>query len=108
MRQVCCTICGGAETELVATNSGFSIVRCKHDGLVYVNPQPDDEELERFYASECYFSRKEGATIGYADYLADKPAILKNSTRVIQELNKHCPRGRFFDMGCAYGFALDL
>ena len=108
MREVCCTICGRADTELVMMNSGYSLVRCKHDGLVYVNPQPDKDELERFYASETYFAREQGATIGYANYLADKPALVKNTGRIIQELKKWRPHGKFFDMGCAHGFALEL
>src|SRR2546422_1244316 len=108
MKQVCCNICGGADTELVATNAGYSLVKCKRDGLVYVNPQPDSEELERFYAAKTYFARERGATIGYANYLADKPALNKNTNRIIRELKKLQPFGKFFDMGCAYGFALEL
>jgi len=108
VKDVVCNICGRAETELVTKVSGYSLVRCKQDGLVYVNPQPDDAELERFYASESYFSRDPGAVIGYANYLADKPAILKNTSLIIAELKKRCPTGKVFDYGCAYGFALDL
>jgi SAM-dependent methyltransferase len=108
MNEVRCRICGSSETQLVAANAGYSLVRCKRDGLVYVNPQPNTDELESFYAASTYFAREPGATIGYANYLADKPALNRNTRRIIAELKKLQPTGRFFDMGCAYGFALQL
>lgn len=108
MRTVNCIICGKDETKLLTINDGFRLVRCKNDGLVYVNPQPAEEDSRKFYETKKYFARSSEATIGYADYLADKPAILKNTERIIREIRKFCSAGKFFDIGCAFGFALDL
>lgn len=108
MKHVACIICGQNRTEPFETSTGFYLVRCLNDGLVYVNPQPDASEIQRFYEDSTYFTRNGDAHIGYSDYMADKPAIVKNGARIIQKIKKICPKGRFFDMGCAYGFALDV
>lgn len=79
---------------------------CVHDGLVYVNPQPELEEIEKFYQAKEYFLRQSEEIIGYANYLADKPAIIKNSERAIGEMMKYCPDGKLLDIGCAYGFSM--
>ncbi|MBX4189866.1 methyltransferase domain-containing protein [Candidatus Parcubacteria bacterium] len=108
MKEVTCVICEKNDTKLHAVNNNFSLVKCLHDGLVYVNPQPDNSDFQEFYGAKEYFLRSETATIGYSDYLADQPAIIKNSCRVFDELVKFCSVGKVLDIGCAFGFALQV
>ena len=106
MKQVNCIICGKNRTEAFAVNNGFNLVRCLEDDLIYVNPQPDKNDFEEFYESPDYFLRgtKE---LGYADYIADRDAIAKNSRTIINLIKKFCKNGKLLDIGCAYGFSLD-
>lgn len=108
MSEVNCIICNQNKSELLTISNGFDLVKCKNDGLVYVNPQPSEADFKKFYEAQEYFSRGERDVIGYANYLAEKPAIIKNSNRIINEIKKFCSRGKLFDIGCAFGFTLDV
>ncbi|MEK7603880.1 MAG: class I SAM-dependent methyltransferase [Patescibacteria group bacterium] len=83
------------------------MVRCLNDDLIYVNPQPDKNDFDEFYESSDYFLRGTN-DLGYADYMADKDAIAKNSRVVINAIKKFCENGKLLDIGCAYGFSLDV
>ncbi len=68
-----------------------------------VNQRFAAAELKPFY-QEDYFKGRE-----YVDYVADKPAQLKtlrNHLRVVRRNVR--PGGRLLEIGCAYGFFLDL
>ncbi len=107
MKQVNCIICNQDRTKVFAINNGFNLVRCLNDDLIYVNPQPDKDDFNKFYESPDYFLRGD-KTLGYADYMADKDAITKNGQVVINAIRKFCNRGKLLDIGCAYGFSLDV
>ena len=80
---------------------GFVI--CRHCGLMTVNQRFPAEELIQFY-QEDYFKGRE-----YVDYVADKPAqqkTLRNHLRVVRGHVR--PGGRLLEIGCAYGFFLEL
>ncbi len=107
MKHVNCVICGKGQTKIFAVNNGFNLVRCLNDDLIYVNPQPDKEDYDKFYGSLDYFLRGKNE-LGYANYMADKDAIVKNGQVVINAIQKFCKRGKLLDIGCAYGFSLDV
>ena len=107
MKQVNCIICGQNRTKIFTVNNGFNLVRCLNDDLIYVNPQPDKDDYDRFYGSPDYFLRGE-QELGYADYMADKEAIYKNGQVIIDAIKKFCKSGKLLDIGCAYGFSLDV
>lgn len=46
MKQVACYHCGNDQSTAYATENGFNLVKCSHCGLLYVNPRPDDSEIE--------------------------------------------------------------
>lgn len=80
---------------------GFIV--CEHCGLMTVAGDFSPEELGRFY-QEDYFHGSE-----YIDYLADKPAHLRTLRRHLQVVRRHQPPGgRLLEIGCAYGFFLEL
>lgn len=107
MKQVNCIICDQDRTKIFVVNSGFNLVQCLNDNLIYVNPQPDKDAIDRFYGSPEYFLSGKNE-LGYADYMADKEAVAKNSGVVINAIRKFCKNGKFLDIGCAYGFSLDV
>jgi len=47
---VSCHVCSGQEYTAYLDARGYTIVRCDDCGLLYVNPQPDSEELEKVYS----------------------------------------------------------
>ena len=76
-----------------------SIVRCPSCGLVYYDGTVDAQAI---YRSE-YFKGEE-----YRDYVSDKPTIQRNFARRIDRLRRLRPGGRLLELGCAYGFFLEL
>ena len=88
-------------SEWVPRWKGFVV--CRRCGLMTVNQRFPAEELKRFY-QEDYFKGRE-----YVDYVADKPAqqkTLRNHLRVVRGHVR--PGGRLLEIGCAYGFFLEL
>ena len=80
---------------------GFVI--CRHCGLMTVNQRFPAEELIQFY-QEDYFKGRE-----YVDYVADKPAQQKTLRNHLRVVRRHArPGGRLLEIGCAYGFFLEL
>lgn len=102
-----CQICSNPETELIQhtyvslNSSEIDLVRCKQCGLVYLNPQPVDEEIRELYSDDYFiqwyssedkgeFSRKY-----FFNLFAGNP-IMTNS------------RGNLLDVGCGMGFFLEV
>ena len=76
---------------------------CRHCGLMTVNQRFPSEELKQFY-QEDYFKGRE-----YVDYVADKPAQQKTLRNHLRVVRRHVrPGGRLLEIGCAYGFFLEL
>lgn len=49
-RGVACPVCDADDAEPLLDKRGYTFVRCRGCTMVYVNPQVDDEMLERLYA----------------------------------------------------------
>ena len=75
--------------------------RCRECRLVFADLEayPDTAAL---YA-ESYFKGDE-----YADYAADRDVLQRNFRRHVELVAGYRPSGRLFEIGCAYGFFLDL
>jgi 2-polyprenyl-3-methyl-5-hydroxy-6-metoxy-1,4-benzoquinol methylase len=106
MKNVSCIICGQDKTKIFDVNNGFNIVQCVNDDLIYVNPQPEEKEFNKFYAEQYFFN--ENNSLGYGDYLEYRPAIEKNYSKIIDKIKKIKTAGKFWDIGCAFGFVLNL
>ena len=74
------------------------IVKCPVCGLVFYQGTPPDH----LYSDE-YFTGGE-----YLDYPGDKKIIQRNFKRHIRLLQRLAPKGRLLELGCAYGFFLEL
>jgi SAM-dependent methyltransferase len=59
-------------------------------------------ELQNLYQRNYFFGDE------YLNYLDDKPALQKNFSARIQTLLKYSSGGNLFEIGCAYGFFLEL
>jgi SAM-dependent methyltransferase len=94
-----CPCCDRA--EWMPRWKGFVV--CRSCGLMAVNQSVPAEELKKFY-QEDYFKGRE-----YVDYVADKPAQQKTLRNHLRVVRRHArPGGRLLEIGCAYGFFLEL
>ena len=111
LEEVRCNLCGADSTAPVAEIDGFHIVRCRHCGLVYVNPRYQERALQEIY-TENYYDHdgiKNGLEFfGYDDYLADEENIKITFAKRLKTIERYVPKGRLLDVGCATGFFLDL
>ena len=78
LETVRCNLCGADDTLPVTEIDGFHIVRCRHCGLVYVNPRYPEMPLQEIYTEQYYDHDgiKNGLEFfGYDDYLSDEENI---------------------------------
>ena len=79
--------------------------RCLRCGHAFAPPESADEELAAIY-TESYFAGEE-----YHDYLADKDIAQRNfrsRLRVLKSFTDPARHRRLFEVGCAYGFFLEV
>lgn len=102
---ITCALCNSDDTELFFEDRCFPLVRCKRCGLVYINPRPTQEELNRMYNISVQTGKGVMDYTGYMDlaYLHELKA--KKFLRIIKKYKK---KGRILDFGCASGFFLNL
>ncbi len=85
----------------VAQQRGYLYVKCRGCGLVYMNPRPDIAALNELYNS--YHGRNGRDEVSW-------DLLMKHNYRAVSgELEKRFPdRGRELDIGCGYGYFLDI
>lgn len=81
-----------------------NLYECSICSQVYVDPLPTPRELENIY-TENYFI---GGIKDYDDYLSEKQALQANFVQRIKRLRHFRDCGNLFEIGCAYGFFLDV
>jgi len=106
LEHVGCAVCQ-RESGLPYTRVlGYDFRRCPDCRLVYMSPRPTRERLLGLY-DERYFESSD-PNCGYAIYAADRDSIRDKSARLLQMLERHGKPGRLLDVGCAYGFLLEV
>lgn len=80
-----CPVCGLGETDL------------KRNYLTFV---------KEFYSREYY--EGDPTRSAYADYELDKPLIARNMRKFLSFIRQHKPSGKLLDVGCAYGYFVEL
>jgi SAM-dependent methyltransferase len=111
-----CVVCGceRAATLFTApdrlyhtTAKEFAVVRCEECGLMRLNPQPDAEELRRYYPENYWFAPDESAASRMEE--AYRRLVLRDHVRfVTQALAGVRARGRLLDVGCGGGLFLGM
>ncbi len=89
-----CLLCGESRTEVVASGSGAAqLVRCRNDGLVFLNPRPTRAALREFHTR---FVRENNLELfdGY------RREILRREAEAVK---RRVPAGKLLDVGCATG-----
>jgi SAM-dependent methyltransferase len=88
------------------TLQGWPFRRCGGCGIVFMSPRPSPDALRALY-DERYFQSHD-PSCGYADYAADRAPLREKAERLLPLVEKHAARGRLLDVGCAYGFTLEV
>ncbi|MBI2541621.1 class I SAM-dependent methyltransferase [Candidatus Woesearchaeota archaeon] len=109
---VSCNLCNSDSSKKIMEVNGFNIVKCKKCGLIYVNPRLKENKLHQIY-NEGYFNNQafNGSELpfyGYEGYIEEKEDIRATFSRRLKRINKLCRKGRLLDIGCAFGFFLEL
>lgn len=89
-----CNLCGADSPRPWGHRDGVAIVECTQCGLIYSNPRPTPEELERYYSRQ-YFDDGE--------YQANRQRQPMYEIEIRRWLPLVGDRGRFLDVGCAMG-----
>lgn len=93
-----CIICG----DNVKERKFFgNLAKCDKCGLVYFNSQKNIIPSDLY--GENYFLGDE-----YLNYKNDRAILQKNFIVRLQNVCQYIKRGKMFEIGCAYGFFLDV
>lgn len=93
-----CDLCGH-QGRMVSLYPRQQIFRCPRCGLVFWLGRPQPQSLY----TPAYFAGDE-----YRDYVGDKKLIQRDFADRIDALRSLKPSGRLLEIGCAYGFFLEL
>lgn len=104
LRKITCNLCGHNDCALVTSERTFSICRCQHCGLLYVNPQPNDWPSTDSSGSFDYYGLEGRLTEVPSRYIPAFESALRNLNRV----RDYLPGPRLLDIGCGVGIFLGL
>jgi 2-polyprenyl-3-methyl-5-hydroxy-6-metoxy-1,4-benzoquinol methylase len=102
-----CNYCGGRNHSQLFDSAYPNIVGCSSCGLIFNAVMPSGQELAKIYTEEYYKSR-DSLERGYSNYLEDSSNIVKTAKRRIKDIEKFKADGSLLDVGCAFGFFLDV
>ncbi|GIV37032.1 MAG: methyltransferase [Cyclobacteriaceae bacterium] len=104
-----CPACHNAQFEYYlatqdfgVTREPFNLYRCTQCGLLATIPQPDEDQIGRYYASSNYISHtgKHDNRMLKLLYLAVRRIALTGKRKLIE---KKYPKGSLLDLGCGTG-----
>lgn len=96
---ISCPICRRKDFRVFYKSAKRQVVGCKHDGLVFVNPQPTKSQVLSLYGSK-YFKN-------FDPYLKNRQAHLAYFNKKLDQIEKRISKGKVLDVGCATGFLLE-
>lgn len=100
-RHLPCDLCGADMMKHITEANGFDLVRCRNCGFVYVDPRPTEEALRDFY-KEYFLEGEENIEAWRHEFL---PLYREVRDRINKAYGK---RGKILDIGCSFGFFLDV
>ena len=106
MEKIACPLCNLEREELLYVLEGYHIMRCLSCNLVYLNPRPTEEDMNRYYKEEEYF-QSHSQRKGYSDYSAQECSLRLTFKKFLAHFGKEgILGGRLLEVGCGYGFLL--
>lgn len=101
-----CYLCGSSVRFYLHKN-GYDLFSCVGCGLIRTDLRTSYDSFVEKHYSRGYFTGdiKKSA---YADYGRDKAYITKNLDKFLRFIKSRKPNGTLLDVGCAYGYAVEL
>ncbi len=100
-----CLVCKGARIYYLFSAADYRVVRCNDCGLVFLNPQPSDDELSRIYSADYFLgSDTEAGRQAVGEIKQATARLYLEQTRRYSGLEK----GRLLEIGCGNGDFLAL
>ncbi|MBK9332816.1 MAG: class I SAM-dependent methyltransferase [Ignavibacteria bacterium] len=101
MKEILCYSCNADFYVEWGTENGYRMVKCKNCGLLYVNPVPDDEEIDLAVKTGMHKGEtvlnvlNSFSDLKIKDYLEKLP--------LVYDKNSLCNSFSWLDIGCGYG-----
>lgn len=101
MDNVLCYNCGLANATEYAAENGYSLTKCSHCGLLYVNPRPGTEEIEQAHRLGQHRGAELIQTTGYYDF--SKQSSYLTTLKDLFGDGSALQGKTWLDIGCGYG-----
>lgn len=98
MQNKLCLVCG--KSKIGPHLQG--LLKCESCGFVTANLTMDELNFNKIYGREYFFGNE------YVDYVQDKKVLQRNFKKRIKSILKYKRNGFLVDVGCAYGFFLEV
>jgi len=97
-----CPVCGGANSEFFANNDYLNYERCRVCSLVYMNPAPDAEAVDKGFTGEDELLMEYFEIIRkYRTGISEKPDPLEDDK--LKDIYRLKQSGLLLDVGCSVG-----
>jgi 2-polyprenyl-3-methyl-5-hydroxy-6-metoxy-1,4-benzoquinol methylase len=98
-----CLVCNGARLHYLFSFSDHRVVRCDDCGLLFLNPQPSDDEQSRIYGADYFLGSSTEQTSHIVSEIKQATAKL-----YLSEISRYCgfKNGRLLEVGCGDGHFL--
>ncbi len=108
--QTLCPACGRNQAGFYFSKQGYDYFSCPDCRLIFLSPSPNLTSIANFYRREYFGSKSGSLDSAYADYEADKKAMDKFYSRILDRLKSKISGDypRLFDIGTASGYFLEL
>jgi len=95
-----CHVCEGGRVYYLFSTSDYRVVRCDDCGLVFLNPQPSDDELARIYGANYFLGSESEAGRQAVSEIKQVTATL-----YLSEIRRYhgSVNGRLLEIGCGDG-----
>jgi 2-polyprenyl-3-methyl-5-hydroxy-6-metoxy-1,4-benzoquinol methylase len=101
-----CYLCNNSVSKFLYKNN-YQLFRCNTCGLIFYDFEKNYAEFLGRQYSKGYFTG-DSKLKSYIDYGKDKKNIYRNMKWYVQEIKKYKKDGRYLDVGCAYGYAMEI
>jgi SAM-dependent methyltransferase len=101
LRSVPCYHCGSRDGGFYAAENGFELVKCTGCGLLYVNPRPDDREIDEAHQLGLHEGEQAFDATGW--YHPEKVGEYLEVLRDFFPEGLADPEPRWLDIGCGFG-----